>query len=78
MHENIPEFHRKIIINDEAHFNLGCYVNKQNCRICGSENPKMMLEKSLYPQSVTACCGFWTGGTIEPYFLKIKLERLFR
>ena len=43
MHENEPEFHPKIIISDKAHFYLGGYVNKQNCRICGSENPKMVL-----------------------------------
>ena len=39
MHENEPEFHRKIIISDEPNFHLGGYVNKQNCRIWGSENP---------------------------------------
>ena len=30
MYENEPEFHRKIIMSDEAHFHLGGYVNKQN------------------------------------------------
>ena len=33
MHKNEPEFHRKIILSDEAYFHLGDYVNKQNCRI---------------------------------------------
>ena len=33
MHENEPEFHRKIIMSDEAHFHLGGYINDQNCRI---------------------------------------------
>ena len=32
MHENEPEFHRKMIMSDEAHFHLGGYVNKQNCQ----------------------------------------------
>ena len=27
-----------IIFSDEAHFDLGGYVNKQNCRIWGTEN----------------------------------------
>ena len=26
--------------NQEAHFDLGGYVNNQNCRIWGAENPK--------------------------------------
>ena len=53
MHENEPEFHRKIIMSDKAHFHLGGYVNKQNCRIWGSENPKMIIEKPLNLQRVT-------------------------
>ena len=28
----------KIFFSDEAHFTLAGYVNKQNCRILGSEN----------------------------------------
>ena len=53
MYENEPGFHRKIIMSDEAHFHLGACINKQNCRIWGLENPKMIIEKPLYPQSVT-------------------------
>ena len=30
---------KKIIFSDEAHFDLGGYVNKQNCLIWGTENP---------------------------------------
>ena len=68
MYENEPEFHRKIIMNDEAYFHLVGYVNEQNCRIWGLENPKMIIEKPLYPQHVTVWCGFWAGGIIGPYF----------
>ena len=57
-------------MSDEAHFHLGGYVNKQNCRIWGSENPKMIFEKPLYPQRVTVWCGFWAGGIIGPYFFE--------
>ena len=66
--ENEPEFHRKIIMSEEAHFYLEGYVNKQNCRIWGSESPKMIIEKPLYPQRVTVWRGFWAEGIIEPYF----------
>ena len=72
MHENEPEFHRKIIMSDEAHFYLEDYANKQNCRIWGSENAKMIIEKPLYPQSVTVWCGFWAGGIIRSYFFENK------
>ena len=30
---------KKIIFLDEAHLDLDGYVNKQNCRIWGTENP---------------------------------------
>ena len=33
------DFGKKIIFSDEEHFDLGWYVNKQNCRIWGTENP---------------------------------------
>ena len=49
MHENKPEFHRKTIMSYEAHFHLRGYVNKQNCCIWSLENPKMIIEKPLYP-----------------------------
>ena len=39
MHKNEPEFYRKVIMNDEAHFHLWSYVSKQNCHIWVSENP---------------------------------------
>ena len=57
-------------MSDEAHFHLGSYVNKQNCRIWSSENPKMITEKPLYPQCVTVWCCFWPEGIIGPYFFE--------
>ena len=45
-------------------------VNKQDGRIWGSENPKMIIEKPLYPQHVTVWCGFWAGGIIGPYIFE--------
>ena len=71
MHENEPKFHEKIIMSDEAHFfHLWGYVNKQNCRIWGSEKSKIIIEKPLYPQRVTVWCGFWAGGNIEHKFFE--------
>ena len=50
---------KKIIFSDEAHFDLGGYVNKQNCSISGTENPHAYIEKPMHPKRVTVCCGFW-------------------
>ena len=44
---------KKIIFSDEAHFDLGGYVNKQNCRIWGTENPHAYIEKATHPKRVT-------------------------
>ena len=33
------DFDKKIIFSYETHFDLGGYVNKQNCSICGTEDP---------------------------------------
>ena len=41
---------KKIIFSDEAHFDLSGYVNKQNCRIWGTENPHTL--KSRHTQNV--------------------------
>ena len=37
------DFGKKIIFSH--HFDLGGYVNKQNCRIWGTENPHTYIEK---------------------------------
>lgn len=64
------DFGQKIIFSDEAHFHLGGYVNKQNCRIWGTENPHVIVEKPMHPQRVTVWCGFWSGGIIGPFFFE--------
>lgn len=69
------EFHRKIIFSDEAHFHLSGYVNKQNCRIWGTENPHAVAEKPMYPQKVTVWCGFWSRGIVGPFFFENADEK---
>ena len=54
-------FSKKIIFSDEAHFQLDGFVNTQNCRIWGAENPRVIYEKSLHAQRATVWCGFWAG-----------------
>ena len=40
---------KKISFSDEAHFDLGGYVNKQICRIWSKENPHAYFEKPAHP-----------------------------
>ena len=49
---------KKIIFSDQAHFDLGGYVNKQNCCIWGKENPHAYIEKPTQPKRATVWCGF--------------------
>ena len=43
---------KKIIFSDDAHFDLARYVNMQNCRIWGTENPHACIEKPTHPKRV--------------------------
>ena len=44
---------KKIVFSDEAHFWLNGYVNKQNYRFWGMENPNISVSKPLHPGKVT-------------------------
>lgn len=68
--EQPPNFSQKIIFSDEAHFEIGGYVNKQNCRIWGEENPRLIYERPLHPKRVTVWCALWNSGVIGPYFFE--------
>lgn len=70
LEHEIDNFSTKIIMSDEAHFHLSGYVNKQNYRFWGTENPRVMHEKPLHPQKVTAWCAVHGGGVIGPYFFE--------
>ncbi|GFY01745.1 uncharacterized protein TNCV_1467371 [Trichonephila clavipes] len=37
----VPDFPKRILFSDEAHFLLNGYVNKQNCRIWSEANPQV-------------------------------------
>ena len=44
------DFRKNIIFSDEADFDLGVYVNKQNCHIWRTENPHAYIEKPMHPK----------------------------
>ena len=49
--EDVDFGKKKIIFSDEAHFDLGGYINKQNCRIWDAENPRTHTLKSRSTQN---------------------------
>ncbi|GFS85768.1 putative transposable element [Trichonephila clavipes] len=66
----VPDFHKRILFSDEAHFWLNGYVNKQNYRIWSEANPQVYVETPLHPEKLTVWCALWAGGIIGPYFFK--------
>ncbi|GFS75491.1 transposable element Tcb2 transposase [Trichonephila clavipes] len=66
----VPDFHKRTLFSDEAHFWLNGYVNKQNCRIWSEANPQVHVETPLHPEKLTVWCALWAGGIIGPYFFK--------
>ncbi|GFT88613.1 putative transposable element [Trichonephila clavipes] len=64
----VPDFHKRNLFSDEAHFWLNGYVNKQNCHIWSEANPQVYVETPLHPEKLTVWCALWAGGIIGPYF----------
>ncbi|GFS51252.1 hypothetical protein TNCV_3533291 [Trichonephila clavipes] len=60
----VPDFHKRILFSDEAHFWLNDYVNKQNCRIWSEANPQVYVETPLHPEKLTVWCALWVGGIL--------------
>ncbi|GFX72178.1 DUF4817 domain-containing protein [Trichonephila clavipes] len=60
----VPDFHKRILFSDEAHFWLNGYVNKQNCRIWSEANPQVYVETPLHSEKLTVWCTLWAGGIL--------------
>ncbi|GFV36056.1 hypothetical protein TNCV_345721 [Trichonephila clavipes] len=52
----VPDFHKRNLFSDEAHFWLNGYVNRQNCRIWSEANPQVYVETPLHPEKLTVWC----------------------
>ncbi|GFU52161.1 hypothetical protein TNCV_4186111 [Trichonephila clavipes] len=59
----VPDFHKRILFSEEAHFWLNGYI-KQNCRIWSEANPQVYVETPLHPEKLTAWCALWAGGIL--------------
>ncbi|GFT19245.1 DUF4817 domain-containing protein [Trichonephila clavipes] len=66
----VPDFHKRVLFSDEAHFWLNGYVSKQNCRIWSEANPQVYVETPLHPEKLTVWRTLWAGGIIGPCFFK--------
>ncbi|GFY01769.1 hypothetical protein TNCV_1467611 [Trichonephila clavipes] len=60
----VPDFHKRILFSDEAHFWLNGYINKQNCRIWSEANPQVYVKTPLHPEKLTVWCALWAGGIL--------------
>ncbi|GFV43937.1 hypothetical protein TNCV_492621 [Trichonephila clavipes] len=60
----VPDFHKRILFSDEAHFWLNGYVNKENGRIWREANPQAYVETPLHPEKLTVWCALWAGGIL--------------
>uniref|UniRef100_A0A0N5C9I2 DUF4817 domain-containing protein n=1 Tax=Strongyloides papillosus TaxID=174720 RepID=A0A0N5C9I2_STREA len=63
-------FTNKLIMSDEANFYLNGLVKKHNCRIWGTENPRIISEKQFQTEKVIVWCGITSRKIIGPYFFK--------
>ncbi|GFU97645.1 hypothetical protein TNCV_4455311 [Trichonephila clavipes] len=61
----VPDFHKRILFSDEAHFWLNGYINKQNCRIWSEANPQVYVETPLHLEKLTVWCVLWAGGILQ-------------
>ncbi|GFW57621.1 uncharacterized protein TNCV_2925401 [Trichonephila clavipes] len=60
----VPDFHKRILFSDEAHFWLNGYVNKQNCCIWSEANPQVYVETPLHPEKLFGVL----YGLVESFF----------
>ena len=65
-----PEFLNKIIFSDECSISLEGGVNKQNCRIWGSERPDTVYQSPQSAQSIMVWCALSKKEIIGPYFFE--------
>jgi hypothetical protein len=64
------DFWNKIIMSDEAHFDLNGNVNKQTCRFWADKNPEQYREKPLHDKRVTVWAGICSDCIIGPFFFE--------
>ncbi|GBN93261.1 hypothetical protein AVEN_80066-1 [Araneus ventricosus] len=59
-----------IWLTDKTHLHLNGFVNKQNWKFRGSENPHLCEEKPLHSPKVTAWVAICSSGIIGPFSMR--------
>jgi len=67
MFEEDGRFIERLIMSDEANFELPGYVNKKNTRFGVEENPEQFHQQPLHGKRVTVWCGI-SCAVIGPYY----------
>ena len=62
--QKMPILTKKINFSDDAHFDFGGYINKQNYHIWDTEILQACIKKPTHPKRVTAWYEFWSRGVI--------------
>lgn len=57
-------------MGDEAHFHLNGYINRQNYRFWGIENPRQLHQHQAHSKKCTVWCGVMAERIIGPYFFE--------
>ena len=65
-----PQFLSTLMFSDESNFYLNGHVNKQNCRIWASENPRRFSEQPLHSEKVIVWAAMSHRGVLGPFFFE--------
>jgi len=65
-----PDLPNKLLMSDNAHFQLRDTVNKQNFRYWSAANPHELHQRPTYDPKVTVCCAVWSRGVTGPYLFE--------
>ena len=60
----------------EVHFHLEGFMNKQNWRIWGTENPSLSTAKLLHSPKINVWAGLFSKGIIGPFFIFTHFETI--
>ena len=70
------DFLANVYFSDEAHFWLNGYVNSQNYRIWGTENPHASVPKSLHSERLTVWVAVSERRLVGPFFRTQNIDQV--
>lgn len=70
--DNDNGYLQKVVFSDESTFHINGIVNRHNCRIWGSENPRVVREMERGTPKINVWCGLTYETVIGPFFFVEK------